>query len=170
MRVDTTQAGILEAVREILLQSVDGLTEKNCFVTLYPDPQGGFTDDLFCTISPADSVFPEGLQVGGAQFTCMEETGIIVKISTRIRTDRAPQQIEALVSPQRGILWLKWQLLRALVGADPTVNGNQVVRQLLWARRCTAPRIEDQYVSIELDFGVSFDWDLTGQVLEQQGL
>jgi hypothetical protein len=130
-------------------------------------PKGG---EWFIAISPTEVQFIEGEQ---APPNVTEEWGIVLTIYTRIALDSTDHGEKLLRDATRGLLVLKREVLRALIGHDlqtesPDDTGDTFVRQLVFARSCSRPWIlekdgEPRHMLgfFSIDFGIHFDWDLT---------
>jgi len=174
-RVDIDQAAVLDAVVKqlidnMVLPSGDGLTDKTCFITIYPELPTGAQDEVIVTVSPEGGTFPAGMIIGGGQKQCTEESGILVSMWSRFKVDRQFRDRESLCNETRGLLKLKKSLLKALCAVDlqanypPGTGGtNSFLRQYLIPTQAYAPDHpkEEPYAGLTIRFQADYDWDLT---------
>lgn len=165
-RVDITQDVVLERIATRLRSELD-LTESQCYETMEPEeppavPTGG---GYFLTVAPQESQFVEEQQ---HPVQCMEQWAVAVTIYSRVHLDQTGRNQNALRDAARGLLAIKKDVLAALVGHDlATSDGDVFLRQLLYARSCTAPRAMDKadgaltLAVMTITFGVDYDWDLS---------
>ena len=162
--VDTTQAAVLQAVVNALIESVPNLTAKTCFISLYPDPPAALPENIWCTVSVWDGDFPPEMQDGGGQFTCMEDAGVLVKVFSRMKTDRVGHDVNSLIDEARGLLTLKGHLLRALVGQNPQFERQNILTSFIKAKRASAPEQSSTFKGfneLSILFSTQFIWALT---------
>lgn len=165
-RIDVDQSTVLERIVAQLRSALD-MNERQVYETISPQflpriPTGG---DFFIAVSPADSTFPEDEQTPG---NITEDWGVAVTAYTRIKLDSTDRDEKMLRDANRGLLAVKKRILAALVGQDlKTERGDTFLRQMLYARSCSRPEPKELPKGdipigiITLEFGVSFDWDLT---------
>jgi hypothetical protein len=161
-RVDGEQGDLLDAVVKALIDNVPQLSSKNAFISIYPSPPYKVPDNVFVTVSPGASSFPEEFIVGGGQKQCAEDATVLVTIFSRFQCNQAGQERNALNEQTRGVLRMKRAILKALVAADLTVNAQPVLRNLVMPKQSGAPEYagEEQLISVALSFGLTWDWDL----------
>jgi hypothetical protein len=162
-RTDGEQGDILEAITKALIDNIGGLSAKNCFISIYPNPPYKIPDNLFVTVSPAASNYPEEFTSGGGQNQCTEDSSVLVTIFSRFQCNRAGQEREALNDQNRGILQMKRSILKTLCSLDLTVNANFELRNQMQPKRCGAPEYvgDEQLLTVSMEFSVTWDWDLT---------
>lgn len=162
-RNDTTQADVLDAVVRRLIDRIDSLSDKNCFLAVLPDGSPYRpADNLFVVVSPTGGRF--SLVEGGGPSQCSEQTGVLVTIFSRFMANRHERDRDALADETRGVLTLKRQILRALTAADVEVEGQPCLRDLLVPTESTPPdpaHGDERLVQIGLKFEFSFDWNLS---------
>lgn len=167
-RVDVEQADVFEAVTLHLRRAL-GLNDRQCYETLDPYspkiPKGG---DYFVTVAPGEGQYDVEHQIGGGEDQLTENSVVTVTAYTRIKLDSTDHDEKLLRDARRGVFVLKRKILKALVGSDPTIGGNEFLRQLIYARHAHAPQILEastdnrlRLACISIDFGVDFDWDLS---------
>lgn len=175
-RSRSTQADILVAFRDRLLEFCPGCTDLTCFISDQPMPAiipgGGHC----VTVSIGDGVFDQSLFTGGGASTLCEESQIVVTILTQITLDRIPQAERALLEDDRGLLvrW-KFSILRALLLDDPNQGNDSkpwepalgdkpLCRDLIRPTVATSPQDvpgKPGWIGFQITFAVSFDWDLS---------
>lgn len=164
-RSDSEQADILDAVVARLVDQVDAVSEKTCFIAITPVPPYFPADNIFVTVSTTAGTFPEDLLVGGGINQCTERTGVLVTIFSRKRTDRAGQDREVLNEETRGLLRLKRAVLKALTGHDLQWQQSNVLRSLLLPTESSPGEPVDaegnKMTAISIRFSIEFDWNLT---------
>lgn len=165
VRVDVTQDAVLTQIVETLREKL-GLNSRQCWETLEPmAPKLPIAGDFFVTVSPGDGRFAEGEQ----QVANLTEQWVItVTIYSRVKLDSTDHEEKLLHDPRRGLFIAKHKVLQALIGQDiQTDDRNLFLRELLYAISCTRPQHdESKHVSwLSIDFGVDFDWDLTGDII-----
>lgn len=167
-RVDVTQEVVLDRIIE-RLRSQLALNDRQCYETLDPNsppavPTGG---EYFLTVAPGDGEFPDGEQ---AAENITEDWSVTVTAFSRIHLDQTDHDKEVLRNASRGLLAVKKKVLAALVGHDLAEQDTDTfLRQLLYISRCGRPELVSRdganrgiaLATLQLDFGVSFDWDLT---------
>jgi hypothetical protein len=163
-RADTTQADILDAIVRRLIDQIDPLTEKTCFIGILPDgaPYRP-ADNLFVVVSPTGGQFPAEFVDGGGSQQLTENSGVLVTIFSRLMSQRQERDREGLASETRGLLTLKRQILRALTAHDLEWGGQKILRSLLVPSESSPAdpaREVDNLVQLSIRFEVSFDWDL----------
>lgn len=164
-RVDTDQADILDAVVARLINQIDRLNDKTCFPTMDDkEPPYKPADEVFVAVCPTGGTFPEEFTDGGGAHQCTEYSGVIVTIWSRIHTDRAGRDREALANFTRGLFRLKKLILKALCSHDLTFNGDWILRNMIAPKISGPPdRVGEEGLSkIPINFSTDFDWNLTG--------
>ena len=168
-RIDIEQAEVLGYLVRHLRRSLR-LDERRCFETLSPLLPEGFSPpggDWFITVAEGGGMFP--LEDQHPQ-QCMESWSILVTVYTRVKLDRSGHDQQLMVDASRGLLRLKRQVLRAVVGEDLTTDEespdsarSEFLRSHLHVNH--AQRMEyDQAAGIgwlTIELGVEYDWDLT---------
>lgn len=164
-RIDVEQSDVLAAVIARLRDTLS-LSDRHCYeVARAADapsiPPGG---DYWLTVAPGPGDFAEEEQAPG---NVTESTDVIVTAYSRIKTDSTGHDHYMLVDDSRGLLKIKKLILGALCGQDLTNDsGNTFLRQTCFARRSTAPDLvrlqgsDNAFGSIQITFGVPFDWSL----------
>jgi hypothetical protein len=164
-RVDTEQADVLDAIVARLLDQIDSLSDKNCFISLLPNPPYKCPDNLFVTVSPTAGTFPAEFLDGGGQNQCVEATGVLVTIFSRYMASRPGQDRETLSDQTRGVLRLKRLILKALTDHDLQFGGNLILRDpILPTDSGNTDPVEQpgqNLVQLPLKFALAFDWNLT---------
>lgn len=167
-RVDVTQDVVLDRFVE-RLRSALKLNEQQCYETLNAEeppavPIGG---DYFLTVAPGEGDFIDGEQAVG---NVTENWAVTVTIYSRVRLDQTDHDKQTLSLAGRGLLHVKKDILKALVGHDLSEEDDDTfLRQTLYAIRTTRPELVSKdgatrgmaLAVMRIDFGVSFDWDLT---------
>ena len=156
---------------KILIKQIpDVLSDKNCYISLYPELPYQPVGDLMVVVTPLGGTFPEKFQAGGGKNQCTEESSVFVTIFSRCRSDRAGRDIDSLADRARGVLRLQQRILAALVMADPQVptpgqsGTDSVLRDLMMARQSSNPEHatpDKDWVQYATEFSTSFDWQLS---------
>lgn len=163
-RVDTTQSKVVSAIVDLLITNVPNLTDKTCFLSLYPDPPAALSDNLWITVSIWSGTFPPEFQDGGGAHQVTEDAGVLVKVFSRMKTDRVGHDVNALIDEARGLLTIKGQVIRALAGQDPLFERNLILRDLIKIKSATAPEKSsefDGFTEISILISTVFDHDCT---------
>jgi len=165
-REDITQSEVLRLMMEHLRAALN-LLPTQCVEAIEPSapPKIARGGDFFITVSPGDGFFVEGEQAAG---NVTEEWTVTVTAYARVRLDYSDTDEKLLRDTSRGLLEAKRRILAALVGRDLNTDDTPAatfLRQLLFAQRCGRPMYDEKETIgwISLDFGVHYDWDLTGQ-------
>lgn len=160
---DVTQSDAMDAVVRQLRSSL-GLPESHCYETDNPDecqiPPSG---DMWVTVWCGGGNFDQALQRGGGQYQCCEMIQVVVNVYTRIALDPTGRSARQLHDAARGLFAHKRAVLKAMVGARLTTeDGNEFLRQLVYAIRSSAPESNDteHWARVGIEFGVEWDWDL----------
>jgi len=165
IRIDVTQETVLEAVVDQLRTQL-GLNRRTCWETLEPlAPKIPKSGEFFVTVSPGPGQFVEGEQQVG---NITEQWTITVTAYSRIKLDSTDHDEKLLRDARRGLLQAKRKILQSLVGQDIQDPDRDVfLRQLLYAISCSRPEHDSsKHIAwISLEFGVDFDWDLTGDII-----
>lgn len=170
-RIDANKADILISVVNLLIKQVpDFLSDKNCYISMYPELPYNFADQWAICVSPMGGTFTPGHQAGGGKSQCTEESSIFVTIFSRYKADRAGRDINALADQTRGVMRLQQHILAALVVCDPQVptpgqsGTDSVLRDLMEALESSNPEHDNSkdYISYGTRFSMNFDWALVG--------
>lgn len=167
-RIPTDQTTVVEAVVTRLIASVNEFGDGNCFLTSEPpeDPVA-IRQDLFCTVSPTDSQFDQGVQEGAGIDGTFENAAVIVVVFNAVRLDQTGRDASLLTKSGRGLLDLKRGILKALSGHDlKDAAGDEILVNYMSPLRSEAPRsIKDKdskFVGdLALLFSTDFQWNLT---------
>ena len=166
-RVDITQDRVLQAVVARLRKELT-LDEASCYLTFSPlvPPTVQPGGDWYVNVSPGQSEFDEGMQIGGGQEQLMEDMLVRVTAFVRMRLDRAERDDRMLLEGVRGLTQVKLKILKALVAhdlVDPKLESNVFLRQLVVAASADKPDYDEEKAIgwQTINFRVAFDWDLT---------
>ena len=172
-RTTATQQQILEVIRARLIKTVPEWTEDTCFLSDHPAPLRVPAGDTFCTITPGDGQFPEAFFAGGGTITLNESTELMTTIYTMERLDESDRFHSVMLGKERGLIsYFKQRVLRSLLISDdgttqwePTLGGNELLRNMLRPLRCTAPQSVDsvdqiRFVQLSITWEIDFDWSL----------
>lgn len=163
---------LLTAIRDRLVNRVDGLTAANCVLSDDAVPLV-WPADPCCTVSIGDSQFNPELWEGGGSNQLTIRTTVLVTMFCRCVLDRPPAAESVLLNRDRGLL-LKWKpaILKALLVNDATwatsccrvcwepltEDGYPILRQAMRPISCTSPR----YVPPDREGAIPFmAWTLT---------
>ncbi len=167
----TTHAEVLLAVVSKIQFLVPSFsTDGTCFISDSPWPGVEVSDNLFCTVAPADGQFDDGLIDGAGNVGVAEETFVQVTVYSRIDTDQTEHFLQGMVDSERGLLTLKQQLLTALAGKNLDGGTYQGDGSMLLHEGMRPARAghksrndkSDEFASFSLAFRVKFTWDLGG--------
>lgn len=160
-RTGTTQVMALQAV-VAKLQADLGLDPRRCYLTVEPlMPPKMPPADWWVSVSPAESNFPEDMQLGGGYEQLTEYLGVAVTAYSRIRTDSTDHDEYLLVDSERGLLALKARILKSLAQRDLVdKTGEPFLRQLVLVTSSSRPYFDGQNGVgwITLNFSVPYDW------------
>ena len=174
LRSRATQDEILVAIRDRLRTAIDVLNDSNCFVTDQPIPlhmPGG----AYCvTVTPGEGTFPFEFFVGGGNATLTEQGSVIITPMVCMKLDRPFRSEQALLLPDRGLLWWKRAILQALLVWDPSnfpgpswevtdPNGRPLLRSELQPIRASAPAdVPDHggWLGMQMIFAMQWDWEM----------
>ena len=164
--VATGQATVLQAVVDRLIAQVTSpvLTESTCFVCLDPDteiPQR--SSNLYVTVSPMDSQFDQPAIEGGGNVNSIEQSGVTVTMRSAIKLDKAGSASDALMHASRGLLLVKRQVLKALVGQQlQDGSGNDLLTSLIAPLNGDRGRYDEENMIFRLSvsFALDYEWDL----------
>lgn len=160
---------ILSAVNARLISQVSGLTAANCFIALNPDQTpapsaaaGGF----IVVVSPTSGTFDESMFAGGGGLQLTTNWGLVTKIHDTVVLDPVRKDVIFLTDTTKGILAKATAVLKALVGngdgwSPLDASNNPMTRDPLVPTGFSIQRQEDRIGSIEIEWKVLFDWDLT---------
>ena len=140
-----TQAGLLLAVRDRLIDAIPELNESNCLMCDYELP-AQLLDSLICTVSAGDGQFDVSLFAGGGHATLAEEITVSVALFRMVAIDRTDSTEQALIAANGFVSDWKPRFLRALLldqhgnPWEPMHNGRAMLRDQLQPATYTAPR------------------------------
>jgi hypothetical protein len=168
-REDITQEEVLGQVVEHLRAALH-LGPTQCVEAIEPSAPPGIArgGEFWVTVSPNEGQFPEGEQAPG---NITEEWGVTVTAYSRIRLDPTDTDEKLLRDAARGLLEAKRRILAAMVGQDlqsDRTPPTAFLRNLVYASYCSRPQYDDakNVGWISVDFGIHFDWDLSGELGE----
>lgn len=160
-RVATNQIDVLLAVVKRLTDRVALLNDSNCTISDSPDPPPGMTHDLFCTVAPTNGRFDEAAGTGGGEHVAIEYAGVAVTVYWSRSLDQNGQIVTLLTDRTRGLLKLKWQILRALTGHDLEWEGNQILVNLMQPLTADVPQTDRKKIGdLSLTFSTDLEWEL----------
>lgn len=159
----TNHRDVLLAVQDLILSELAGqeFSEANVVVTDEPEPPANMRHQIFMTICPADSQFPDDVQTGGGAATVEELAVVLVTLFSARKTDQVGRMPQAVYDSETGLLEIKRRVMRALVGQYPDRNRFPLLSDCIKIRRSTTPRHDEKLYFLTLEFGTSFFWDLT---------
>lgn len=168
LRGRCTQDDILLSIRDRLIDQLEWCTDQTCFLSDQPTPETSPSGAPFCTVSMGDGQFPHEFFTGGGADTCTEVASVIVTAINRVKLDRPRRVDRRLLEPDRGLVLLKRDILRALLGDpvwEPASGTQPLLRDLLAPSRSVGPgevTIGDaKFLAVQLHFHTPFDWDLS---------
>ena len=164
-RIDITQTVVVRRIVARLRDVLD-LPDHRCYETLEPlvdppIPKGG---EYFLTVSPGDGRFDVPMQEAAGAAQLMELASVTVTAYAKIALDPGDRATEILHKVARGMLPIKGDILRALVGHDLVdEDGNTFLRAYLYAMQSWRPRYnaDTKIAMIAVAFGTDYDWDLS---------
>lgn len=167
MARSTTQTIVLQAVVDRLISKVSQFTEENCFLTTTPpeDPPENITTNVFCTVSPTNSQFDQGVHEGAGVDCTIEEAGVQIVIFNSEKLDRHGRDTVMLTEDARGLLVMKREILRYLSGHDlEDQNNNQILVSRMAPLRSDNPKSardnKTRVGDLSILFSTDFQWDL----------
>lgn len=162
-----TQTEILLAIQQRLRDRVDGFSEATCFYDDEPFPLIMPPHEVFCTIAPTDSTFPQEFFTGGGEETLTEASGVTVTVFRLCNLDQPDRAEVAMLEPERGLLTkFKLQILKALLkdAWEPERGTTQLLRNQLSPASASAPRryegSKNKWTYMSITFNTDFDWNL----------
>lgn len=163
MAVPTTQNAVLAATVKRLIDTIQGLTDSTCFVSLFPVPPGPLPPaDVFLTVSPAGGQFDPHWHDGGGEYQTFENASVYVTIFSRVKLDRSGRDDQKLTHIPRGLLEWKRIVLRCLSGQYLTdADGNALLVNAMLPHTADAAESSEDYTHLRLVFTTDFLWDLT---------
>jgi hypothetical protein len=162
MRTSGLPDEILNAVVERIRSQVPELNNAGrCFLALNPQKaQSPTTGDFFCVVAPASGVFQREFFEGGGQQQATVESTITATIFSTSQLDPALRDAIFLTGTTRGIFKVATKLLKALADWSPQISEREMTRDPLVPLRYSIARSDRGLGSIELEFKVTFDWNL----------
>lgn len=165
-RVDVTQDEIPTLI-VAMLRRVLNLNDQRCYETERPDmlPRVPSGSDYVLTVSTGDGSFPIPEQMPEQ---ANEEFDLTIMGFFRVNLDPPNADTMLLHEVKRGAFPVKRRILKAMLSAQDLQreNGDYFLRDLLYAKRSIAPAAMEHKVgtigSVGVVFGVSFDWNLSG--------
>jgi len=169
--IATTQAVILDRVRDRLIAACDAITASLIHVSDDPEPPPGWDGELVVIVSQGDGVFPAEHPIGAGADELHEQATVSVQIFKRSWIDRHGEYEKSLTDANAsapGLLLMKHQILKALAGhALLDESGNLLVTEYIRPASSNAP-MRDRYrqqgkprADLQLVFETNFVWDLS---------
>lgn len=168
-----TQERILYRVITRLRESVDVLSEGNCFLSDQPIPPFWPQSAIVCTVSAGDGHYNEGMFLGSGHEQLCEEFPLTIGIFVLTGgLDTPGRNTAVMLGPDTGLITVyKPKILRALlvqkvgdefVAWEACDNHGVPMAKEFRPTRCSRPQPTDDgsRLGIQIDFAVSFDWEL----------
>jgi len=157
----TDQVTVLNAVIALLQAGVPKLAGPNtCFLSMDTEPLGNQRQNIYGTVCPMGGSYDGELFDGGAE--AVEHSGVIVTVFSAMKLDRADADVAMLTDASRGLLGLKQQVLKSLVGkmlVDQSSN-NILLRPMRPLQADHPNRHNDTKGKFSLMFETIFQWNL----------
>lgn len=165
----TNHIEVLEAVVCKLIDDVECLTKKTCFITASAlnGPPPNVRENLFVTVSPGVGNFLSNLHTGGGSEVTVEDSSVEIELYSTIKLDRISYDSSMLINQSRGLLSLKKEVLKCLSGYIPTdgAGTNSLVSSAiepLQASEASSGHASKVHVAqMSLSFATQFLWDLS---------
>lgn len=171
----TTQIVVFEQVKSALIAALpESFHEGNVLWSLDPDPDAIVhrLKGLTAALTPLEGQFDQAALDGAAQQVCIEQTGIMIWVWSKQRTDRINDATGLLFglndSDARALFELKRKLLKTFTGkmlTDPA-DGQNILCELMLPQRASTPQFANydrnlKAADFSLAFSTVFEWDLT---------
>lgn len=164
----TTAIEVLSAVVAKIQATVPLLgNESTCFISDTPEASAEVQDNLFATVSMGSGQFDQGIMDGAGNMGVAELSTVMVTVFSRIEVDQIEHFSRGLTDPERGLLTLKQQILKALAGKNLDGGlfngfGSLLLMEHLGPRQAIHPgsRNRDDMASFSLAFDAKFSWNL----------
>lgn len=163
----TDQATVLSRVLVRMIDTIGEFNESTCFLTAQPlqEPIASVQNNLFCTVSPTSGTYDESVFVGAGEHCVIENGGIIIVVYNAMRLDRSSHDSILLTDATRGLLTLKWKIIKALAGhVLQDQEGNSILVNPMAPERAEDIRsMWERPVGLgdmALVFSTDFEWDI----------
>jgi hypothetical protein len=163
-----SQADILNAVVDRLIEAIDDFSDANCFLCDQPIPRALPTGRIGCTVSMGGGQFPQEFFAGGGIDTLTESGSVIVTPIVVAKSDRPYRKTRKIVGGKDdsiiNMLSLKQQILAALLGEDweaPLGYLRDMISPISADDPHDVPIGETMATAMQIRFAIVFDWKLT---------
>lgn len=153
---------IMLAVADRLVESIEEATRSSVMVSFYPEPPPGISKNLFILVSPMEGTFDSDAFEGGAEYVCIEQTGVVVTVYSSYKGRSADDAAE-LTDPRRGLLEWKQRVIRALAGHDLSTGRDLPLTSLMEPLQSGRPEFaaDGRHMSLMVTFSLDIHWQLT---------
>ncbi|HEY4259089.1 MAG TPA: hypothetical protein VGM98_02965 [Schlesneria sp.] len=165
----TNQIVVLQAIVDKLRVDISDLlgSESTCFISDVPWPGVDVQDQVFCTVSPANSQFMLEDPTGAGPDGVIEMAIFQVSAWSKILLDEIERSAIAMTDSTRGSLTLKQRVLKSLAGKQLYSNdGQPLLMSYLRPTSAVHPASgqgKGDFTSFSLAFQGAYYWDLSDQ-------
>ncbi len=165
----TNQTLVLQAIVDKLRSDISDLFggESTCFISDVPWPGVEVQDQIFCTVSPANSQFILEDPTGAGPAGVVEMAIFQVSVWSKILLDEIERSAIAMTDNTRGSLTLKQRVLKSLAGQQLYANdGEPLLMSYLRPTSAMHPASgqgKGDFTSFSLAFQGAYYWDLSDQ-------
>ncbi len=165
----TNQTLVLQAIVDKLRSDISDLFggESTCFISDVPWPGVEVQDQIFCTVSPANSQFILEDPTGAGPAGVVEMAIFQVSVWSKILLDEIERSAIAMTDNTRGSLTLKQRALKSLAGQQLYSNdGEPLLMSYLRPTSAMHPASgqgKGDFTSFSLAFQGAYYWDLSDQ-------
>lgn len=159
-----TQAEVLHAITQRLIDKIDQYNETSCFVLDQPVPEELPIGKECCTVSPGPGNFVPSLFGGAGIATLTEDATAVVTPLVRHVRGPAGRGTVKLLNEDDGLVTRKWEILQALLANDYDLNidGRYLLRDQLTPQSAAAPGEtqigKHKMLGLSITFHIPFDW------------
>jgi hypothetical protein len=165
----TNQIVVLQAIVDKLRVDINDLfgSGSTCFISDVPWPGVDVQDQVFCTVSPANSQFMLEDPTGAGPDGVVEMAIFQVSVWSKILLDEIERSAIAMTDNTRGSLTLKQRVLKSLAGQQLYANdGQPLLMSYLRPTSAIHPASgqgKGDFTSFSLAFQGAYYWDLSDQ-------
>lgn len=162
----TTQTAVLQAVVAKIQANIPYFNGNNlCFLSDQPSPYE--RQQICCVVSPGAgnyaSPMDEPLWAGAdPRHGIVERSTVIVTVWNEMNLDRNDEMTELLTNAERGMLYWKRLILKALLTTGDLLDtsGNNILIQPMRPKDANAVATDNKWSEMHIDFEAIFSWDL----------
>lgn len=159
----TTQAVVLQAIVDRLIESIDDQNEATCYLSQWPERPPTMPADFVLTVSAGEGRYDAEAYTGGGQETVFEQSIVIVSIFARRELDEIGHDEQLLIHTTLGLMGKKREVLKALAQWDlRNPSGVRLLIDQIKPLQAEAPgHVDRSAADLAMSFGCDFHWDLT---------